>query len=94
MSFLRRLFGSKVAAETAEADGPSVEHKGYTIKATPYVAQGQHQLCGVIEREVGGELKSARFIRADRFAAREDAEQAALAKGRQIVDEQGDKVFG
>jgi hypothetical protein len=38
--------------------------------------------------------KEHRFIRADRFAALEDAANHALVKGRQIVDEQGERMFG
>jgi hypothetical protein len=51
-------------------------------------------MCGVIEKEIAGEMKSHRFVRADRFATREEADQLTLVKARQIVDQMGDKVFG
>ena len=47
----------------------------------------------VIEKTVGGEPKSYRFVRADRFSSKEDVVSFALAKGRQIIDEQGETIF-
>lgn len=95
MSFLKRLFGGGSTAAPAEAAPAASEpYEGFTISATPYQEGGQWQMCGVIEKEVGGETKSHRFVRADRFAGREEAAQFTLAKARQIVDQMGDKVFG
>ncbi len=92
MSFLRKLFGGGgKAGETAPAK--SVEHKGFTIAAVPYKEAGQYQTAGVISKEVGGVRKEHRFVRADRFAAIDDAANHALVKGRQIVDEQGERMF-
>lgn len=99
-SFLKRLFGlgggggeeaggSPEGAPTAKA----IEHDGFTIKATPYKDGGQYQLCGIIEKDVGGELKTHRYIRAEKFAALDDAVEMTLAKGRQIVDQNGERVF-
>jgi len=94
MSFLRKLFGAGPAAPAQEAPAPAEEHGGFTIRATPYQEGGQWQMCGVIEKEIGGEAKSHRFVRADRFAGREEAERFTLVKARQIVDQMGDRVFG
>ena len=38
-------------------------------------------------------MKEHRFIRADRFASLDDAVSVALSKGRQLVDEQGERLF-
>lgn len=94
MSFLKRLFGGG-ASETSGAEQVSdpVEHKGFSIRATPFSEAGQFQTCGVITKEIGGEVKEHRFVRADRFAAKDDAVEQALRKGRQIIDEQGERVF-
>lgn len=94
MSFLKRLFGGggeKAEAEPAVAQ--EIEHKGYTVRATPYKAEGQYQTCGVVLREIEGVVKEHKFIRADRFAALEDAVQISLTKGKQLIDEQGDRIF-
>lgn len=92
MSFLKKLFGGGGAK--AEAPAPTSEHEGFTIRATPFQEGGQWQLCGVIEKEIGGEVKSHRFIRADRFAGRDDAVEMTFMKARQIIDQSGEKVFG
>jgi hypothetical protein len=92
MSFLKSLFGG--GKPKAEPPAKSIEHKGFIVRATPYADGGQFQTCGVVAKEIGGEMKEYRFIRADRFASREEAEAFALRKGCQIVDEQGERIFG
>ncbi|WP_011580809.1 MULTISPECIES: HlyU family transcriptional regulator [Chelativorans] len=94
MSFLKRLFGGAEKSPAQETVGTPEEHKGFTIRATPFSEQGQFQTCGVISKEVGGELKEHRFVRADRFPSADLAAEHAIRKGRQIVDEQGDALFG
>ncbi len=92
MSFLKSLFGGRKAA--AEAPAPkSIEHNGFTIRATPYLEGGQYQLCGEIEKEIAGEVRSHRFVRADRFPGAEEAASFTLIKGQQLVDEQGEALF-
>ncbi len=98
MSFLKRLFGGGSAGEAA-ASGPAapakqVEHKGFLISATPYKAEGQYQTCGVVSKEIGGVMKEHKFIRADRFAGLDDAVDISIKKGIQLVDEQGERIFG
>jgi hypothetical protein len=95
MSFLKSLFGlgGKETGDTAPATVSQVEHKGFTIKATPFKEAGQYQTCGVISKDVGGVLKEHKFIRADRFPALETAAEVAISKGKQIVDEQGERIF-
>jgi hypothetical protein len=98
MSFLKKLFGGGSAADASGAAEPvagkEIEHKGFTIRATPFKAEGQFQCCGVVIKEIGGEVKEHKFIRADRFASIDDATDIALRKGQQIVDEQGERIFG
>jgi hypothetical protein len=99
MSFLKRLFGLG-GGEGQQDAGPAkaakeIEHKGFTIAATPYKSDGgQYQTCGVISKEIDGTLKEHRFVRADRFAGLDDAVDVSLSKGRQIIDEQGERIFG
>lgn len=97
MSFLKKLFG---LGGTAAADGgtpaaaaKAIEHKGFTIRATPYKESGQFQTCGVVSKDIGGAVKEHRFVRADRFAGLDEAVEVSLAKGRQIIDEQGERLF-
>ena len=95
MSFFKRLFGGGSSEAAAPAKpAKTIEHKGFSISATPYKADGQYQTCGVVSREIDGEMKEHKFIRADRFASLDDAVEVSLSKGRQLVDQLGDKVFG
>lgn len=95
MSFLKRLFGGGgEKSEPSAAAAKEIEHKGFLIRATPYKAEGgQYQTCGVVSKEIGGVVKEHRFIRADRFAALDDAVDISLKKGQQLVDEQGERIF-
>ncbi|WP_108459956.1 HlyU family transcriptional regulator [Devosia naphthalenivorans] len=95
MSFWKNLFGG--GSSTAEPAGDKVlgeeSHKGFLIKAIEMKAGSELQLAGTIEKEVGGELKTYRFVRADRMSSRDDLIVLAIAKGRQIIDEQGEAIF-
>lgn len=96
MSFLKRLFGlggCEAAADKAQAEPVSSEHKGFIILATPYNEGGQFQTCGLIRKEIDGVLQEHKFIRADRFATMDDAVNITLIKARQIIDEQGEGLF-
>jgi hypothetical protein len=98
MSFLKKLFGGGGTDDGRQGDGPakvlgSEEYKGFTIRAVEMRVGGEFQLCGEIEMEIDGETKSQSFIRADRLTGAEEAARITLAKGRQVIDEQGEAVF-
>jgi len=92
MSLLKKLFGGGSAA-VPDKPKKSVEYKGYTIRATPYPEAGQYQTCGIVSKEVNGEVKEHRFIRADRFADEAAAADHAILKGQQLVDQVGEAMF-
>ena len=97
MSFFSKLFGSKPADESGGSQrGDPVPYEGLTICAAPERAGDQWRLAGVIIKqgagEDGGDLERS-FLRADTFAAREEAEAQAIRKGQQIIDEQGERLF-
>lgn len=95
MSFLKRLFGGGSGdAPASAAPAKQVEHKGFVISATPYKEGGQYQTCGVVSKEVSGVMREHKFIRADRFAGLEDAVDISIKKGIQLVEEQGERLFG
>ncbi|MBX3573961.1 MAG: hypothetical protein KF694_16530 [Mesorhizobium sp.] len=93
MSFLRRLFGGGAASDAPAKPARVAEHEGYVIRATPFQENGQWQTCGLISKDVGGELREHRFIRADRFPSQEMAADHAIVKAKQIIDQQGDRLF-
>ena len=92
MSFWKKLFGGGGAVQEEPAGEP-VEHNGFTIRPAPFIEDGQYQTCGLITKVIDGETKEHRFIRADRFASKDDAIEVTLRKARQLIDEQGERIF-
>jgi len=97
MSFLKKLFGGKSQANKAagspDVKGGEIEYNGFIIRATPYKDSGQYQSCGIILKEIDGVVREHRFVRADRFSGLEDAVTMIHIKARQIIDEQGERIF-
>jgi hypothetical protein len=93
MSFFKKLFGGGSSGADSGKPLKTLEHKGFMIEARPYKEGGQFQLAGVISKEIDGMRKEHRFIRADRFTSIDEAADIAIAKGRQIIDEQGENIF-
>ena len=91
MSLFRRLFGGADREEVLPE--PTIEYDGYVVRATPYEEAGQWQLCGVIRRDIGGEVKEHRFVRADRFTDRDVAIEMTLDKAKRIITERGRSIF-
>ena len=85
-----RLFGGGTAEPAADA----IEYNGYRIRPAPYPSKGAYQTAGIIEKDVGGETKEYRFVRAETHSSREEAIAFSIAKAKQIIDEQGDRIFG
>jgi hypothetical protein len=97
MSFFKKLFGGSGASEASSAAPAKptreVEHSGFLIRATPFKEGHEFQTCGVISKEIDGETKEHRFIRADRFSDIDTASEVAIAKGKQMIDQMGDRIF-
>ena len=91
MSFLKRLFGG--GDDTGAKPGAAQEYKGYAVTATPIKESGQWRLAGVIAKEIGGVAKEHRFVRADLFSSKEEAEQFAFMKAQLIIDQSGEGMF-
>lgn len=95
MSFWKKLFGGG-AEQSAPAGDKSLgeeSYKGFLIKVIEMRVGSEYQLAGTIEKDVGGELRSHKFIRADRMSSKDDLIALALSKGRQIIDEQGEGIY-
>jgi len=90
MSLFSRLFGGSGAAPEPE---PEV-YKDFRIFPEPQADSGGFRIAGRIEKEMGGEVKVHRFLRADMIQSRDEAERFTLLKAKQIIDEQGERLFG
>jgi hypothetical protein len=94
MSFWKTLFGGGSSKSPLPAKPVrEAEHNGFLIQAMPYAEAGQYQVAGLITKEIDGVAKQHKFVRADRFGTLEDAADFAIMKGRQIIDQQGDRIF-
>lgn len=92
-SLKARFFGSPSAEPEAPA-GEAVEYKGFRLRAAPFPAKGQFQTAGIIEKDTPDGVKEHRFVRADTHPSKDDAAEFSIRKAKQIVDEQGDRIFG
>lgn len=89
-----KLFGGGKSEGKSTVDtADPIEYNGFTIIAAPLKEGGQFKTAGSISRQIDGEMKSVQFIRADNHSDMASAVTHAQGKARQIIDEQGDKVF-
>jgi len=88
---------SRLASAEAGAPGtlaaPVVEYNGYRIRPAPYRAGDQYQTAGTIEKDAPEGVKEHRFIRADTYRSKDDAIAFTISKAKQIIDQQGDRMF-
>jgi len=89
----RRLTGGSRANAHTDTGAEAADYNGYRIHPAPYPSKGQYQTCGTIEKEVAGETKQHRFVRAETHPSREGAVAFSISKAKQLIDEQGDRLF-
>lgn len=89
------LFGAGGDKAPAASRHQTQEYKGYLITPAPTSRDGQWQVAGSITRTFDdGDTRTHDFIRADLMPSEEQAAEFAARKARQIIDEQGDRMFG
>jgi hypothetical protein len=84
---------TREAGPSAAPPGETIEYKGYRITPAPYPSKGQYQTAGTIEKDSPEGPKVHRFIRADTYQSRDDAIAFTISKAKQIIDQQGDRIF-
>ena len=84
MSLFSKLFGKSQPPAPA-----STEYKGYTVTPQPMADGGQFRLSALIEKDG----KTHHLIRADTLATVEAANVAAIEKAKQVIDQQGERIF-
>ncbi|MGB7317107.1 MAG: HlyU family transcriptional regulator [Planktotalea sp.] len=93
MSLLSWLFRSKSNESPAAKKAAAVEYQGFRITPDPMKEAQGYRLCALIEKEIGGELQSHHLIRADTISDFDACVEASVAKARQMIDQQGDRLF-
>ncbi|AHM04152.1 hypothetical protein roselon_01786 [Roseibacterium elongatum DSM 19469] len=89
MSLFSKLFGGKGTPEVE----PEL-YKGFRIYPAPQQADGGYLLGARIEKDLDGDTKVHHLIRADRFQSADEVAPYAILKAKQVIDEQGDRLFG
>ena len=80
--------------EPEDAPGEAVLYQGYSIRPHPRNESGHWLTAGVITKtDDAGETREHHFIRAETHGGKSDAEDFSIIKGKQIVDEFGDRMF-
>jgi hypothetical protein len=91
IGFFRRLFGGDRPAATAASE--AVEYNGFRIRPAPFTSEGQFQTAGIIEKDFPDGTREHRFVRAEKHTSHDEAASFSITKGKQIVDERGDRMF-
>ena len=89
MSLFSKLFGGggKPAKE------PEL-YKDFRIFPEPQTTSGGFRIAARIEKDIDGETKTHNLLRADTVQSTEEAEAFSIRKAKQVIDEQGDRIFG
>jgi hypothetical protein len=92
MSILSRLFGGG-GAKREEPGFPTESYGGYSITPAPQADDGGFRVGARIERQVDGEVKVHHLLRADVVRDKGEAVAMSLRKAKQVIDEQGERIF-
>ena len=85
MSLLSKLFGGGSAPEPQ-----SETYEGFKITPRPAKEGSRYRIGATIEKDG----QTHHLIRADMLETLDDANQASVRKARQMIDEQGVRLFG
>ena len=89
MSWFGKLFGGgSQSAPTAET------YKDFQITPAPMKEPGGYRIAATITKTIDGVEKTHKLVRADTITNLEDAMKASIGKAQQMIDEQGDRLFG
>lgn len=91
--YLSKWFQREKDESGETAAGDAVTYRGFTIVPEPYRNQGQWQLAARITKEIDGETREHRLVRADLVSDAEEARRHAVSKAQRLIDERGDGVF-
>jgi len=85
--------GERPAGEAAAKEEQAVEYNGFSISPCPSKVGGGWSTEAIIRKQIGGEGKQHKFIRADTSASKEAAISLIISKARTLIDQQGDGIL-
>lgn len=89
----KSLFGGSDEGGKAKSQEVTVAYQDYLIIAAPQPANGQWQVSGRIEKQIGETTKTHTFIRADTLPDEAGAANEMVRKAKMMIDQQGDSLF-
>ncbi len=81
------------AKEAAVKEEQAVEYNGFSISPCPRNVGGGWSTEAVIRKQIDGEVKQHKFIRADTSASKEAAISLIISKAKTLIDQQGDGIL-
>lgn len=90
MSWLSRLFGGRSDANPAPKAAGAEIYKEFAITPTPIREGAVYRVAARIEKDG----KTHQLVRADTMASLDEATAFSLAKAKQMIDQNGDRMFG
>jgi hypothetical protein len=93
MSFLRGMLGGGERPPESVAAESATEYKGFSIVPAPRRESSGWLTAGTISKAFPDGAKEHKFVRADTYSNRDDAVAFCVTKAKQIIDEQGDRMF-
>ncbi|WP_306152916.1 HlyU family transcriptional regulator [Roseovarius sp. MMSF_3281] len=93
MSLFSKLFGGGKPKAEPEAEAEGETYEGFRIFPTPQSESDGFRLGARIEKEVDGEVKVHHLLRADVIRSLEEAQAFSIRKAKQVIDEQGERIF-
>ena len=91
MSLLSRLFGG---SSGSKSNVEPASFQDFSIFVEPERTDGGYRIAAGIEKEIGGEVKTHRMIRADTCNSLDEASDLTLAKAKILIEQQGESIFG
>ncbi|NOD62175.1 MULTISPECIES: HlyU family transcriptional regulator [unclassified Ruegeria] len=88
MSLYSKLFGG---VEKSKPD--PLSYKGFEIFPDLMAEGSKYRLLVRLEKTIDGDRKTHTLIRADVFETRDQGESFSIAKAKQVIDEQGERIF-
>ncbi len=93
LNFLSKLFSGNGDKQPAKPDIAATEYDGFTIQPCPQKDSAGWSTEAIITKQVDGEVKSHRFIRADKSGDQDGAVTLILNKSRMTIDQLGNNIF-
>jgi hypothetical protein len=85
--------GAKQGQDGGRRDEETVVYQDLRICPTPIPEGGQWRLAAAIVKGTGDDAVEYELVRADVFSSRDDAVSFAVRKAKQVIDEQGERLF-